>query len=139
MTITRKALPTLRTGLMIAVLGVTLTVNVNAASAGSLENLERERAIVMDNLFSSDLTPDERYRKVAQSRHRLVDLERLVIRDPSLEGSNTPVVRRAFANYDLTFLVHASIEKGRSIADHWMDTMGLSTDNLMNARVGRRY
>ena len=97
------------------------------AQAGSLENLERERAILIDTLFAPDMTPDERHKKIAR------------IRDKSLEGRNTPVVRRAFASYDLTFLVHASVEKGRSLTDHWLDTMGLSTDSLMNARIGRRY
>ena len=35
----------------------------------------------------------------------------MVLRDDKLTGRNTPQVRRAFANYDLTFLVHASAEK----------------------------
>jgi hypothetical protein len=131
-----KYVPTLKT----LVLGAALAVSAYAsAQAGSLENLERERAILIDTVFASDLAADERLKKIAQSRHRLVDLERMVIRDKSLERQNTPVVRRAFANYDLTFLVHASVEKGRSLTDHWLDTIGLSTDSLMNARVGRRY
>ena len=121
-------------------LGAALVVSMAAgAEAGSLENLERERAILIDTLFAPDMTPDERHKKIARSKHRLVDLERMTIRDKSLEGRNTPVVRRAFASYDLTFLVHASVEKGRSLTDHWLDTMGLSTDSLMNARIGRRY
>ncbi|GAB6051215.1 hypothetical protein JCM17960_00350 [Magnetospira thiophila] len=121
------------------VLATALVLASTAAQAGSLENLERERAILVDTIFAPDLTPDERQKKIAQSKHRLVDLERMAIRDKTLEGQNTPVVRRAFASYDLTFLVHASVEKDRGITDHWLDTVGLSTDSLMNARVGRRY
>ncbi len=116
-----------------------ISAGTASALAGSLENLERERAILIGTMFAPDLSPGECQKHIAQSKHRLVDLERMVIRDKSLEGANSHVVRRALANYDLTFLVHASVEKGRGIADHLLDTLGLSTDNLMNARVGRRY
>ena len=30
-------------------------------------------------------------------------------------------VRTAFENYDLSFLVHASIEKNRTLIDHWLE------------------
>lgn len=72
------------------------------------------------------------------ARTRLVDLERQVLRDKSLIGKNQPLVRAAFDNYDLTFVVHASVEKNRSIADHWLSEIGLSTQAIMNARAGRR-
>ncbi len=132
-----KSLKSLAGGGLLGVLLV--SAPVAGAEAGSLENLERERAILVTTLCAPDLTPDERQKKVAQSKHRLVDLERMVIRDKSLHGQNTPVVRRAFANYDLTFLIHAAVENERDIVDHWLDSLGLSTDGLMNARVGRRY
>jgi hypothetical protein len=47
-------------------------------------------------------------------------------------------VRAAFENYDLTFLVHASIERNRTVVDHWMEQVGVSTGTLMAARAGRR-
>jgi len=109
-----------------------------AAEAGSLENMERERAILLETLLSGDLTPEERQSRVAISRARLVDLERIVLRDKSLIGRDTPMVRAAFKNYDLTFLVHASVEKGGSPADHWLSEIGMSTQTVMNARQGRR-
>ena len=109
-----------------------------AASAGTLENLERERAILLETILSGNIGPDERQQRIEVARTRLVDLERMVLRDKSLVGRNTPMVRAAFENYDLTFLVHASTEKGRTIADHWMSELGVSTQSTMNARMGRR-
>ncbi len=108
------------------------------AQAGTLENLERERAIFIDTLLDPDATPAERFDKVRISRHRLVDLERMVLRDTSLKGRNTPTVRRAFDNYDLTFLVHASTEKNVSAIDTWLGEVGITTQSLMSAKMGRR-
>lgn len=108
------------------------------AQAGTLENLERERALLVETMLSPSLTSDERQAKVATARHRLVDLERMVLRDQSLVGLNRPVVRKAFENYDLTFLVHSSIEKNQALIDQWLEQVGVSTHNLMNARLGRR-
>ncbi|MDX1483432.1 MAG: hypothetical protein R3229_03025 [Alphaproteobacteria bacterium] len=112
--------------------------SLGAAQAGSLENLERERAMLMQALLSADLSAKERQGKVALSRNRLIDLERMVMRDKKLVGRNTPAVRAAFENYDLTFLVHAAIEHDRALLDHWMQQVGVSTQSLMNAKVGRR-
>ena len=106
--------------------------------AGTLENLERERAILLQSLLSSDITAEQRQGKVEVSRNRLVDLERMVLRDKTLVGRNTPTVRAAFENYDLTFLVHASVEHDRALLDHWLEAIGVSSETLMNARLGRR-
>lgn len=114
------------------------TAAATGATAGSLENLERERAIFLETLLSSDITTEERQSRSAISQARLIDLERMVLRDKSLIGKNTPIVRAAFANYDLTFLVHASTEKSRAPLDHWMAELGLSTQTILNARTGRR-
>ena len=108
------------------------------AQAGTLENLERERALLIETMLSPSMTSQERQQKVAVAKHRLVDLERMVLRDQSLVGKNRPVVRKAFENYDLTFLVHSAIEKNQSLVDQWLDQVGVSTHNLMNARLGRR-
>ena len=108
------------------------------ADAGTLENMERERAILLDALLSGELTPEKRQSTVEVSRNRLIDLERMVLRDKSLVGKSTPAVRAAYENYDLTFLVHASTEHNRSVIDHWLQQVGVSTESLMNARLGRR-
>ena len=109
-----------------------------ATQAGTIENLERERSIALETLLSADLTPGEREERIGLSKARLVDLERLVLRDEGLRGKSTPTVRAAFENYDLTFLVHASIERNRTVVDHWMEQVGVSTGTLMAARAGRR-
>ncbi len=108
------------------------------AQAGTVENLERERALALKTSLSPDMSPSERENSMEVSRARLVDLERMVMRDDSLKGRNTPAVRTAFQNYDLTFLVHASIEKNRTLIDHWLEQVGVTTNSLMSARVGRR-
>ena len=71
-------------------------------------------------------------------KRRPGDLERILIRDKSVIGKNTPQVRLAFENYDLTFLAHASVEKNLSLTDHWLEQVGVSTHSLMSTRVGRR-
>ncbi|MBO6518399.1 MAG: hypothetical protein JJ900_16060 [Rhodospirillales bacterium] len=106
--------------------------------AGTLENMERERAIMLETLLSGNMTPAERQSKSAIARVRLIDLERMVLRDESLTGKNTPHVRAAFENYDLTFLIHASAENNRAPLDHWLTQLGVSTQSVMGARPGLR-
>ena len=118
----------------IAIVAATASV----AAAGPLENLERERAILVDTLLDPELAPGDRQAKVEIAKARLVDLERIVLRDDGLVGRNTPTVRRAFANYDLTFLVHASLENNTAVIDTWLGEVGVSTAALMTARQGRR-
>ena len=110
----------------------------SSVNAGTLENLERERALLVEALISGDLTGQERQKKISLARARLIDLERMVLRDKSLTRKNTPAVRAAFDNYDLTFMIHASVEKNRMLSDHWLHEIGVSTQSLMNTRVGRR-
>ena len=124
--------------LLCAAAAAAVTGPLSAAKAGSLENLERERAMLMQALLSSEMSAKERQGKVSLSRNRLIDLERMVLRDKKLVGHNTPAVRAAYDNYDLTFLVHASIERDRALMDHWMHQVGVSTQSLMNTTVGRR-
>ena len=108
------------------------------ASAGTLENMERERAIMIETMLSGDIDNTQRQGRMEIARTRLIDLERMVLRDKSLVGKNQPLVRAAFDNYDLTFVIHAAVENNRSIADHWLSEIGLSTQAVMNARTGRR-
>ena len=62
----------------------------------------------------------------------------MVLRDETLICRNHPAIRNALENYDLTFIVHASSEHNRAIADHWLSELGLSTQAVMGARSGRR-
>ena len=126
----------LAAGVLAVIAGTGLSIA--SAEAGTLENLMRERAVFVDALLDPSLTPSARQGAIQVSQNRLVDLERMVIRDDSLLGRNTPTVRRAFNKYDLTFLVHSSVEKDISIVDNWLDQIGISTADLMSAKRGRR-
>lgn len=108
------------------------------AHAGSIENMERERAILLETALDPNLSPQERTQKITVAQRRLVDLERIVLRDKSLVGRDTPAVRRAFANYDRTFLVHASAEKSRHVIAHWLDQVGLTSQAVLQAERRRR-
>ena len=128
-----------RLGALFATTAIAATlIAATPANAGSIENLERERALMLETLLVPDLSPDERQAKVAVSKRRLVDLERIVLRDDTLTGRNTPEIRTAFSNYDLTFLVHASTEKRLLVVDNWFNGIGLTTQALLSAKIGPR-
>ena len=114
-----------------------MLITAGTASAGSIENLERERALLIEMFLNPELEPTERQNRIAKTR--LIDLERMVLRDDSLSGRNTPIVRKAFANYELTFLINASMEADRGPFDIWMKQIGLTTAALESARIARRY
>jgi hypothetical protein len=121
----------------IALLFASASIATNAP-AGSVENMERERAIMLQTMLDPNMTRKERHSKSTLSRKRLIDLERIVLRDKSLVGRNTPIVKRLFSDYDTSFLVHASAEKNLSVTDHWFEQMGLSAKSLMAASRRRR-
>ena len=116
---------------------VTISNSTSPVHAGSIENLERERTILIHNILSPELVAEERQEKLKLSERRLIDLERIALRDKSLTGRNTPAIKRAFANYDLTFLVHAAIENNRNIADYWLEQVGLTEHDVLSG-VNRR-
>lgn len=119
-------------------LAAAAALSAGAAAAGPLENMERERALVIEAMLDPALSPADRQSRLEAGQRRLVDLERMTLRDDSLKGRNTPTVRRAFANYDLTFLAHAALEKKAALTDNWLDQVGVSTETLMAARKGMR-
>ena len=110
-----------------------LLITAQMAHAGTLENLERERAQLIETFLDANLNAGERLSKIETRKPRLIDLERMVLRDDKLTGRNTPTVRRAFGNYDLTFLVHASAEKNRTLFDLWLTQVGITTETIMVA------
>lgn len=107
------------------------------AKAGSLENLERERAIAITALLDSTIDIEARWNKLNLSTARLADLEVIVINDKSLKSSYSPRVKHALSNYELTFLAHASAESDKTIAAHWFERVGVSTDQLLASRVAK--
>ena len=132
------AIPKTRAAMALLLLAGATVAATTPSYGGSLENLERERAIVLEAMLAPDTSPTERQAAMAAAKPRLVDLERMVLRDDGLVGRNTPAVRRAFANYDLTFLVHAAMEKDTGLMDNWLDQVGITTGGLMSAKRGRR-
>ena len=124
--------------LPVAALIATAAIGATAAQAGSVENMERERAIMLQTMLDPNMSQQERHAKAALSQKRLIDLERIVLRDKSLEGRNTPAVKRIFHNYDLSFLVHAAAEKNLTVSDHWFEQIGISSQSLMVATLRRR-
>lgn len=129
---------TQRVSLSLMIAGALAVTAAAPAGAGTLENLERERALVVEHMLNPDLTPEERHQKISGAKARLVDLERMVLRDKSLKGRNTPTVCRAFENYDLTFMVHAATEHRLSLIDNWLSQLGITTQSVMAADVRRR-
>lgn len=104
------------------------------AVAGSLENLERERSIMVSLLLDANLNIAQRQEKIAFSKRRLTDLERIALNDKALRESRSPLVLKVFKNYEMSFLVHSAAESGRSMSTHWLEGIGLSTSDLMNTR-----
>ena len=104
------------------------------AVAGSLENLERERSIMVSHLLDADLNVAQRNEKIDFSKRRLADLERIALNDEALKESRNSLVLEVFKNYEMSFLVHSAAESGRSMSTHWFEGIGLSTSDLMNTR-----
>ena len=108
------------------------------AESRTLSNLERERSSLMGIVVQEGLSPIEREKKIALSQRRLMDMERMVIRDDRLLGSHDPMVRKAFDHYDTTFLVHASIEENQHIVDFWLEQLHLDSQSILASKRGRR-
>ena len=121
------------------VMALATTVTVLApAQAGPLETLERERAVMLATWLDPSLSDDERFERVRSAERRLVDFERILLRDDS--GSKRPSrdMRLAFESYDRTFLVHAALERETSVFAHWLEQLGFTSVRILGAEVGRR-
>ncbi len=128
-----KTTPLVSAVVFLSVVSVSSIVN-----AGTLENLERERALTINTMLDPEVAIKDRQAKMESAKVRLIDLERMVLRDKKLTGRNTPAVRQAFENYDLTFLVHGATEKNLSIMDAWLNQLGLTTQSVLSATLRRR-
>jgi hypothetical protein len=104
----------------------------------TLKNMERERAELISAYLDDQVTVDARQLQIQDNQKRLVDLERMVLRDDRLLGSQNRLVRLAFENYDLSFLVHASTESEHAPIEQWVSEMGLSSEDIMLTESGRR-
>lgn len=126
---------------VIAVFTITaslLSTHAFANSLFSLENLERERAALLSVQLDSSLDLNQRQQKVQSIYRRLVDIERMVLRDDRVTSSNSSLAQNAFDKYELTFLVHSSAEKNLPTLSHWMSELHLTTDTILSAKTGHR-
>lgn len=108
------------------------------ASANSIEILERERAKILNLVLDKSISIGERKRRIEQRQMRLLDLERITINSKNINKNPSYQTIKAFENFDLTFLVHSSLENNKSLSVMWFEKLGLTTDNLMNTRVSRK-
>lgn len=110
----------------------------SAKETQTLKNMERERADLISAYLDDQANVDTRQLQIQSKLRRLVDLERMVLRDDRLPGSGDRLVHLAFKNYDLSFLVHASTEANRAPIEQWVAELGLSTQDILSTAQGRR-
>lgn len=122
---------------LIGLLFISATAKAYAESR-TLSNLERERSSLVSVMTQEELSPIDRERRIALSQRRLMDMERMVIRDDRLLGSHDPMVKKAFDHYETTFLVHASAEANQHIVDFWLHQLSLDSQSILESRRGRR-
>ena len=108
------------------------------AHANSIDSLERERARALDLVLDKSISIGERKKRLEISKMRLLDLERMTINNKNINKNPNYRTIKAFENFDLTFLVHASLEKDKPISLIWLEKIGLTTENLMSTRVTRK-
>lgn len=104
----------------------------------SLKNLERERAAFINDLLSPAILLHERVELLNKRQQHLTDMERMVMRDERLLNSDSTLVKRAFDEYETTFLVHAGAEKSLNAAQQWLDQVKFNNAAILNTRVGFR-
>ncbi|MFT6268383.1 MAG: hypothetical protein ACJAVV_001191 [Alphaproteobacteria bacterium] len=141
----RKAFSSTSKLIAISIMGFLFvgSVTANAATSASmktlsLQNLERERAALIQDILSPALDIQQRQQQLIKRQRHLTDMERMVMRDERLLVSTSPLVKNAFKQYDLTFLVHAGAENKRSASEHWLSTMNVTSDAVLNTQVGYR-
>ena len=108
------------------------------AKANSIDTLERERAKTLNLILDKSISIGERKKRLEISKMRLLDLERMTINDKNINKNPNHRTIKAFENFDLTFLVHSSLEKDKPISLIWFEKIGLTTENLMSTRVTRK-
>tara|TARA_B110000046_G_scaffold101728_1_gene109274 strand:- start:50 stop:439 length:390 start_codon:yes stop_codon:yes gene_type:complete len=118
---------------------LSLTIGSYAnANANSIDTLERERAKALNLVLDKNISIGDRKKNLQKSKMRLLDIERMTINSKDINKNPNYQTIKAFENFDLTFLVHTSLEKGKSLSITWLEEMGLTTVNLMNTRVTRK-
>jgi len=118
---------------------LSLTIGSYAyANANSIDTLERERAKALNLVLDKNISIGDRKKNLQKSKMRLLDIERMTINSKDINKNPNHQTIKAFENFDLTFLVHTSLEKGKSLSITWLEEIGLTTENLMNTRITRK-
>ena len=121
------------------ILSLTIGSYANAnANANSIDTLERERAKALNLVLDKNISIGDRKKNLQKSKMRLLDIERMTINSKDINKNPNYQTIKAFENFDLTFLVHTSLEKGKSLSITWLEEIGLTTENLMNTRIIRK-
>ena len=118
---------------------LTLIFSPYAANANTIDNLERESAKALNLILDKSVSIGDRKSKLEKSKMRLIDLERMTINSKNINKNPSYQTIKAFEKFDLTFLVHSSLEKGKSLSLTWLEKIGLTTENLMSTRVSRKW
>ena len=127
-----------------ALLAITVVIlSITSAQAKpnplfSLENLERERAAFLETLTAKKLTSHQREQQSNHMIKRLIDMERMVLRDDRVAMSHSVMAKNAFQHYELTFLVHASSETQKAPIAHWLHTLKITQSSIYNSTSGAR-
>ena len=121
------------------ILTVTLIVASTSivAQANSVNLLVQGRTELVSNLLDKNLDAEARLEKLAIQKQSQRSIEQLVARDSSLDRRNQQHAK-LLADFEKTFLIHASQEANRSLGEHWFHTVGLSSASIQRARAGRR-
>jgi hypothetical protein len=104
----------------------------------SLKNLERERAALIATFLNNDLSLEQKHAKLMQQQRQLADMERMVLRDERLLSLQSNMVKRAFNDYDTTFLVHAGAESELNAMNQWLLQVNLSNQRIFETKAGYR-
>jgi len=110
----------------------------NHAKASPVDALERERSKLLNHVLNTNISVKDRQQNLEKSKMKLLDLERITINNKNISKNPSYQTIKAFENFDLTFLVHASLEQEKSLPILWFEKVGLTTNNLMNTRVSRK-
>ena len=89
-------------------------------------------------MLNTNISVKDRQQNLEKSKMKLLDLERITINNKNISKNPSYQTIKAFENFDLTFLVHASLEQEKSLPILWFEKVGLTTNNLMNTRVSRK-
>ncbi|MDT0626822.1 hypothetical protein [Alteromonas sp. W364] len=104
----------------------------------SLKNLERERAALIATFLNNNLSVEKKHAKLMQQQRQLADMERMVLRDERLLSHQSNMVKRAFNDYDTTFLVHAGAENELNAMNQWLLQVNLSNQSIFETKAGYR-